>query len=249
MIQAQSGSGYTYRWSLVEGQPRCLEDALPPNDPGVPVALAHTKAIDDLLEAVAVYEDAQRVPEPAEDEDRTAWDAAQSTIQGASAAVEALALWRAGDTDQELAVTTAIAGSVNIALDADLPGARDAKIARVDEICAEVLSSGYTPKTGPLAGQTLQTRDNTDRTNWLTSQAAYLSAVMTGAGAAMGANFRTQDNKTITMSYADGLGNLLGMAAWGAAVMGRSWTLKDALRAATSVDAIDAIDIESGWPA
>jgi hypothetical protein len=108
-------------------------------------------------------------------------------------------------------------------------------------------AAGYTPASGPLQGHTLQTRDVEDRTNWLTSQAAYSAAVANGAGAVMGANFRTADNETVTMSYADGLGVLLGMAAWGAAVMGNSWSLKDAVDAAADDAALDAIDTGAGW--
>lgn len=108
--------------------------------------------------------------------------------------------------------------------------------------------AGYTPASGPLASHTLQTRDVEDRTNWLTSQAAYSAAVAGGAGAAMGANFRTAANETVTMSYADGLTVLLGMAAWGASVMAASWAHKDAVDAAQDDAALDAIDIGAGWP-
>lgn len=112
-----------------------------------------------------------------------------------------------------------------------------------------VFAAGFTPATGPLASHTLQTRDGDDKVNWLTSQAAYSAAVMAGQGAAMGATFRTADNITIVMSFADGLSVLLSMAAWGSAVFGRSWALKDAIEAAgDDPAALDAIDITVGWP-
>jgi hypothetical protein len=50
------------------------------------------------------------------------------------------------------------------------------------------------------------------------------------------------------LSYADGLNVLLGMAAWGAACMSNSWALKDAANAAEDETALDAVDVESGWP-
>lgn len=74
------------------------------------------------------------------------------------------------------------------------------------------------------------------------------AAVAMGAGAVEDASFRTADNSTITLSYADGLAALLAMAAWGKAVMGRSWALKDAVAVAEDMAALAAIDIGAGWP-
>ncbi len=99
-----------------------------------------------------------------------------------------------------------------------------------------------------LDGHTLQTRDAEDRTNWLTSQAAYAAAVAAGHAGAPGAVFRTASNQTIGLTFGQGLAILLGMAAWGKAVMGRSWELKDAVAAAADDAALDAIDLEAGWP-
>lgn len=99
-----------------------------------------------------------------------------------------------------------------------------------------------------LDGEVLQTRGIEDRTNWLTSQAAYAAAVAGGHGAVEGATFRTDSNQTITVTYATGLNVLLAMAAWGKSVMGRSWTLKDEAAAATTKAELDAINIETGWP-
>ena len=108
--------------------------------------------------------------------------------------------------------------------------------------------AGFTPSTGPLAGKTLQVRDNDDRTNWLTSQASYSAAVVAGQGATMGAEFRTASNETITCTYLQGLQTLLAMAAWGKAIMGNSWVLKDAAVAATDLAVVAAIDVAAGWP-
>lgn len=112
-----------------------------------------------------------------------------------------------------------------------------------------VLTSGYSYDFGaPYGVKVLQTRNVEDRTNWLTSQAAYSAAVASGAGSVEGATFRTEDNSTITLSYADGLNVLLSMAAWGAANYAASWSLKDAIAAAEDDTELDAIDIEQGWP-
>lgn len=108
--------------------------------------------------------------------------------------------------------------------------------------------AGFTPASGPLAGKTLQVRDVEDRTNWLTSQAAYAAAVAQGGGALQEATFRTESNETITVTYLEGLTALLAMAAWGKAIFGNSWALKDAIAAAADQAALDTIDIEAGWP-
>jgi hypothetical protein len=111
-----------------------------------------------------------------------------------------------------------------------------------------VLTGGYTVQTGPMAGKVLQTRNIEDRTNWLVSQASYSAAVAGGQGATLNAKFRTADNATFTLSYADGLNVLLAMAAWGAAAMDNSWSLKDAIEAAVDAAALEAIDVDAGWP-
>lgn len=128
---------------------------------------------------------------------------------------------------------------------------KEQKRAAVDAKRDAVLLGGFTVPSEvstALAGRVLQTRNETDRTAWLTSQAAYQAAVLNGQGAVEGAIFRPQDNVTTTVSYAEGLNILLAMAAWGAAVYGRSWDLKDAITAAVDSAALDAVDVESGWP-
>jgi hypothetical protein len=136
------------------------------------------------------------------------------------------------------------------------------KRAQVGALLESKFQAGFTPASGPVAGKTMQCRDLEDRTNWLTSQAAYLAAVSGGQGAAMGAAFRTADNSTITCSFSDGLNTLLAMAQWGKELFQKSWSLKDAITAIAvvdtgnpkadlqaAVDALNAIDITSGWPA
>jgi hypothetical protein len=130
------------------------------------------------------------------------------------------------------------------------------KVAFIDQIVARVgeeFLGGFTVpanKGGDLAGKVLQVRDVEDRTNWLTSQVAYSAAISAGAGALMGATFRTASNETVTCTYSQGAEALLAMAAWGAAIMNRSWVLKDAvLSATTSVELATAISgLNEGWP-
>lgn len=129
-----------------------------------------------------------------------------------------------------------------------LEEAKAAVAASIDRRRDTAFLAGFAPASGPLAGKVLQTRNVEDRTNWLTSQAAYSAAVAGGLGSASGATFRTADNETITCTYAEGLQTLLAMAEWGKEVMGASWALKDAVAAARDLTALSAIDMEAGWP-
>lgn len=129
-------------------------------------------------------------------------------------------------------------------------GLKDAKRGEINVRRDAAFNAGFTVSgTGTaLDGEVLQTRGIEDRTNWLTSQAAYAAAVAAGQGATEGAVFRTNSNNTVAVTFSIGLNVLLGMAAWGKAVMGNSWTLKDAVEAAGDKAELDAIDLEAGWP-
>lgn len=127
---------------------------------------------------------------------------------------------------------------------------KTAKVAAINTLRDRAFREGFTvSNTGTaLDGHVLQTRDIEDRTNWLTSQAAYAAAVTGGFGAAPGATFRTAANATVTLTFMQGMNVLLAMADWGKQIMGNSWALKDAIDAAEDGDALDAIDIGAGWP-
>ena len=137
------------------------------------------------------------------------------------------------------------------ALTADELAARQAAAvsAMVEAVNAERdrrLTAGYTHDFGGDIGpRLLQTRDADDKLNWLTSQATYSALVAGGQGSTLGAQFRGADNRTVVVTFAQGLAALLAMAAWGAAIMGRSWALKDALAAGADPS---TLDLNSGWP-
>lgn len=128
---------------------------------------------------------------------------------------------------------------------------RAAKRGEVEAELAERFAAGYSPATGPLAGHTLQVRDIEDRTNWLTSQAAYAAAVHAGFGDVLGADFRTAANRTVSLTFAEGLDVLVnGMAAWGRALMARSWALKDWVADdARTAEELQAFDARAAWDA
>lgn len=119
---------------------------------------------------------------------------------------------------------------------------------RVKAIGDGILTAGFPHDFGDGV-QHLQLRNNTDRTNWLTSQAAYQAQVGAGQGGVAGAHFRTAENNVVTMTFLDGYMLLLSMAAWGAALYAVSWAKQDAIDAATTEAELDAIeaDLEVGW--
>jgi hypothetical protein len=126
----------------------------------------------------------------------------------------------------------------------DLTKVRAVRRAEVDARLQQAFLAGFKPD-GPLSGATLQVRNAEDRTNWLASAHAYGAAVAAGAGDIEGAEFRTAENETITVSFATGHQILLDMQAWGARLMACSWRLKDAVEEAPDFGAISAVDIES----
>ncbi len=129
---------------------------------------------------------------------------------------------------------------------ADLKTQRNAAVTAKRE---SVFAAGFSPTTGPLAGHTLQVRDDTDKINWLTSQASYSAAVSAGYGAVPAATFRTAANETVTVTYAEGLTIIVqDMARWGQAIMNHSWTLKDLIDAAEGEATLSMIAIDTGWP-
>ncbi len=136
---------------------------------------------------------------------------------------------------------------VHVLEDRPLEDMMAAKKAAINVKLDAVLTGGFTVPSGTMAGKVLQTRNLEDRTNWLISQTSYSAAVAGGMGAVEGAQFRTADNSTFTVSFSEGLSVLLAMVAWGAAAMNNSWILKDAVAAAEDLTALDAIDIEAGW--
>lgn len=129
-----------------------------------------------------------------------------------------------------------------------LTNAKAAKRAAVGQRVDDAFAAGFTVPSGPMQGALLQVRTQEDRTNWLTSQASYSTMVALGHGAIVAARFRDTANVTHVISYQDGLTALLQMAAWGASIMARSWELKDAIEAAEDQAALDAIDVNAGWP-
>lgn len=141
------------------------------------------------------------------------------------------------------------AGEVPAAPAVSLEAVRDARLAAVKAKHDALEQGGYRHDFGGAVGiQTLQVRNNTDKTNWLTAQALYSTQVALGNGAVVGATFRTAENNNITMSFSAALTVIQQMAAWGAGLAQVSWGKQDALRAAATLAEAYAVGIETGWP-
>ncbi len=96
--------------------------------------------------------------------------------------------------------------------------------------------------------QVLQTRDMEDRTNWIILESAVNDLLALGAGT-VEVTFRTEENCLIAMPAADAKAVLVAMKQSGAAKLAHSWALKNAIEQADTLEAFDAIDVTSGWPA
>ncbi len=133
--------------------------------------------------------------------------------------------------------------------DSHIDGLKDARKQAVNAVKDAKFAAGYSHDFGGATGvKTLDTRGVDDRTNWLTAQALYGAQIAAGNGDVAGATIRTADNTDITLTFTNALNVVLALGANGAAIMQRSWALKNAIDAASTVAEVAAIDIESGWP-
>lgn len=84
-IDDMTSGGYVRRWTLIDGRPRCVDDAIPASDAGAVAALQRNAGVRSLVAAVEALEAARAAGEP--DADDT------------PAPVIALADWRAAEPD------------------------------------------------------------------------------------------------------------------------------------------------------
>ena len=236
------------------GQPMHIDD---PDNPGHFIPNPAYAELPRTITTTDADGNSATTPEPR----WLAYDAATAIVNASSSTTAAHALVRTGEpaqSDDTHPAWIAACATLNAALAsaaaangaAQLPAMKDAKAALVAIERDQRVYGGFTVPvqvSAAMGGKVLQTRPS-DARNWLTSQCAYMAAVSQGFGAVMGANFRDDDNKTTTVSYLEAMQILLAMAAWGAAIYARSWALKDAIAAAADLAALDAIDVEAGWP-
>ena len=120
------------------------------------------------------------------------------------------------------------------------------------------LSRGF--PTAPLPGEpepeTLQCRNELDRTNWLAllalcdaqQRVADLTADPTLMDAPIPVPIRATSNRMYVVSYADAKARMFALLGQAAAAQANWWRLKDECRSATTAAALEAIDMKAGWP-
>ncbi len=131
-----------------------------------------------------------------------------------------------------------------------LEDAKQARCMEVDALREAKLRQGYTFTRGG-ATHVLQTRDDSDRTNWLGVLAGSQAMLMAGAGGEA-LSIRTQDNATLTIPASDLMQVLLGALAHQSAIYAAAWAHKDTLGQITEdsggIQAVQGHDITIGWP-
>ncbi len=131
-----------------------------------------------------------------------------------------------------------------------LESVKQARCLEVDALREAKLRQGYTFTRGG-ATHVLQTRDDSDRTNWLGVLAGSQAMLMAGAGGEA-LSIRTQDNATLTIPASDLMQVLLGALAHQSAIYAAGWAHKDTLGQITEdtggIQAVQCHDITTGWP-
>lgn len=131
----------------------------------------------------------------------------------------------------------------------DLDALKAAKKADVDAISDAKMAAGYPRDFGASYGvKVLQTRDS-DKPNWLALAQTATAAIIQGQPNAPLGAIRTQDNVNVPVTAQVALATMLGMQAYLAPILANAWALKDAIAAAPDTAALNAIDINAGWPA
>lgn len=135
-------------------------------------------------------------------------------------------------------------------------GLRARRLAEVNARYAEVLGAGF--PTAALAGEpapeTLQCRNELDRTNWIGLLLKCQAAIAQGAGLlVMDIPIRTTANRNYFVTYNDAQARMFVLLQQAAVAQANWWRLKDAVRAVeaeTRADAarfLQAIDLNAGW--
>lgn len=131
----------------------------------------------------------------------------------------------------------------------DLGDRKERALIAVSAEYAARLAVGYPVTLGGVA-ETLQCRNNEDRTNWLALLDACREAVDLGAGAVpIQPPLRCTSNREYALTCAETIPLLKGVRGWAGALLTRRWALNDAVRDADTIEALAAIDLKAGWPA
>lgn len=129
------------------------------------------------------------------------------------------------------------------------PSFRPRRLLEVEAAYQAFLDAGF-PVTFEGVSETLQVGRDSDKSNWLIFKGALDDAV--GARAPLDGPsplpIRCTSNNSYSLTLGEALTVISDMRAWGFAALGNSWRLKDALNAAQTGEALNAVDLTEGWP-
>lgn len=157
-IDDMTSGGYVRRWTLIDGRPRCVDDAIPASDAGAVAALQRNAGVRLLVAAVEALEAARAAGEP---------DAAD-----APAPVLALAGWRAAEPEGGQHETDAMDAAE--AEGAPWETARADALAELDRLAALPLE--HDPRPVPASVSPLQMRRALRAAGLHEAVAAYLAS-------------------------------------------------------------------------
>lgn len=164
-------------------------------------------------------------------------------VAGIKYPVSVLDLW----SDAELA-------GVGVARVSHVQTLADWKIEKLNALALkinQITAAGYLIPSAILgvSDVRLQCRDAIDRTNWIGLNKRADSKVRASLGAQPSAlPMRDMANVNRPVTYQQALDITEGLLDWASAVMARGWQLKDAITAAQTQTALNAVDLNTGWP-
>lgn len=125
------------------------------------------------------------------------------------------------------------------------------KVGEIDAKYAEVLARGFA--TADFEGQpepeTLQCRNELDRTNWFGLLIKSLAARDEGFGdVPISPPIRCTSNRMYAVTYDDAIARMFALLDVVGAAQANWWRLKDEARAVEKRTDLDLIDLSAGWP-
>lgn len=128
---------------------------------------------------------------------------------------------------------------------------RDRRLEELEARYRKRLKEGFATATfdGQPETETLQCRDETDQIRWVGLLLKCQAASALGAGAEpIDPPIRCTSNREYAVSHDDAQARMWALLAAYAASLKTLWRLKDAIRSAPTLAALNAVDLEEGWP-
>lgn len=129
----------------------------------------------------------------------------------------------------------------------DIAAAKDEKRAALARQRNAIFRSGWTHDFGAAGTHTLDLRNADDKANWTLLLIKTQGMIAANAGASP-TTIRTAANETASVTAAQANATMVAFLGWGEAVLAHKWALEEAINEAADIAALDAVDIEAGWP-